>query len=284
MTQSKQNILSDAKYKELCDWFRKFRAVIVAYSGGVDSSLLLQAATEALGPERVVGVTSCSESLSEEALIIAQEVARAQGFRHEIIEYSDLELESYAANSVNRCYYCKKELYQRLAAIAKERGANVVVEGSNRDDEDDYRPGMQAAREKGVRSPLKELGIRKAQIREWAKRLGLPNWDLPSDPCLSSRFPYGRRITREGLGQVEACERFLRENGFSQVRVRHCGDTARIELPTDEMPRVFLERGLREFIIENIKGAGFIYVTIDLRGFRSGSLNEALGRETDSGE
>ena len=267
------------KLRQLANWLNLRGKVIVAFSGGVDSSLLLKVATDALGAESAIGITSHSESMSEEALRIAKTVANDNGFNHEIIDYSELEIDNYASNPTNRCFFCKNELYTRLVVIAKARGIETVVEGSNFDDLNDHRPGMIAARDNGVQSPLKELEITKAEIREWAQELGLPNWDLPSNPCLSSRVPYGQYITQEKLKQVQAGEQFLRELGFREQRLRHHGDTAKLEMPTADMQRLLTENDLREKIIKHIKSLGFTYVTLDLQGFRSGSLNEVLKKQ-----
>lgn len=268
----------DEKLNKLSDWFRQREKVIVAYSGGIDSTLLLKVATDALGPENALGVTSKSESLSEDAYNVACDIAEQMGFNHEVIEYSELAIPNYADNPVNRCFYCKHELFDRLRQLAEERGIDTVCEGSNFDDVGDHRPGMKAADKLEIHSPLKQFEITKAEIRRWAQDLGLPNWDRPSQACLSSRFPYGTKITKEGFEQVASGEKFLHDHGFTQVRCRHLGKTVKIELLPEEMPRLFLEDGLREELNRHMRSIGFIYVTLDLQGYRTGALNEVLSR------
>jgi uncharacterized protein len=268
----------DTKLEALRGWFGERGSVLVAFSGGIDSSLLLKVATDVLGPEKALGVTSLSESLSKEAYEGACALAQEMGFNQETIEYSELAIENYAENPINRCYFCKSELFGRLREIAEARGLEAVVEGSNFDDVGDHRPGMKAAGDLGICSPLKELEVTKDQIRAMAKTLGLPNWDMPSQACMSSRFPYGMTITKDGLDQVAEGEKFLRDLGFTQVRVRHLGSTAKIELLPEEMGRLF-SVGVREEVIQHLKGIGFTYVTVDLQGYRTGAMNEAMNRQ-----
>lgn len=247
---------------------------LVAYSGGTDSALVAWAAHQALG-DRALAVTARSESLALKEAGAAADLARVIGIRHEEIEYSELGIPGYAANPVDRCYLCKGELFRRLSARARELGLEAVLDGSNADDLDDYRPGRKAAQELGVRSPLVELGIGKAPVREALRGLALPVWDKPSSPCLSSRVPYGQPITREKLEQVAAAEAALRELGFRELRVRHHGSVARVEIPVAELTRA-ASPPLSQAIVERLRSLGFAFVALDLEGLRSGSLNRLL--------
>jgi len=266
------------KLQRLREAFRAYGSALVAYSGGVDSTFLLKVAVDTLGRDKVLGVTARSESLTDRAFQIAADIARQFDLPQEVIYYSELGVPGYAENPINRCYLCKGELFQRLKELAAERGFHVVVEGSNADDVGDYRPGMRASAELGIKSPLRELGIAKAEIRAIAQELGLPNWDRPSEACLASRFPYGNRITEEKMRQVAEAEGFLRDLGFKQVRVRHHEKIARIELLPDELPRL-LEAGRREAVVSHFRALGFLYVTVDLAGYRTGSMNEPLSAD-----
>jgi uncharacterized protein len=247
----------------------------VAYSGGVDSTLMLKIAVDTLGREKVVGVTARSESLTDRAYRIACDIAREYDLPIETIEHSELAVEGYAENSPNRCYHCKAALFSHLKEEAEKRGLAVVVEGSNADDVGDYRPGMRASADLGIKSPLREFGVTKDEIRALAKQLGLPNWDRPSEACLASRFPYGQKITQEKLDKVAAAEGYLRDMGLKQVRVRHHETIARVEVLPEDMARL-LEPGVREDLVEKIKALGFLYVALDMAGYRTGSMNEAL--------
>jgi uncharacterized protein len=249
-------------------------SVLVAYSGGVDSAFLLKVAVDALGT-RALAVTARSASYPELELDEATALASALGATHLVVDTHEMEHESYVSNPSNRCYHCKTELWDTLAPIAAERKIVALVDGFNADDVGDYRPGAVAAREHGVRSPLLEAGLTKQEIRVLSREMGLPTWDKPAMACLSSRVPYGERISREKLEQIDRAEQLLRELGFRQVRVRHHGDVARIELPPEDMPRFFAE-DLAEPITRRIKQLGFQYVTLDLQGYRSGSMNEVL--------
>jgi uncharacterized protein len=253
---------------------RPLGSAVVAFSGGADSALVAWAAHRALG-DRALAVTARSESLSEGEAAAARALAERIGIRQEEITYSELAIPGYADNTPDRCYVCKGELFRRLAVIAGERGLAAVLDGTNADDLGDFRPGRRAAEELAVRSPLSELGWGKAAIREALRELELPVWDKPSSPCLSSRVPYGDPITREKLEQIGRAEAALRELGFRELRVRHHGSTARIELPRAEMGRVLAD-GLAEEIVRRVREAGFAFVALDLEGLRSGSLNRLL--------
>ncbi|MCS7221234.1 MAG: ATP-dependent sacrificial sulfur transferase LarE [Anaerolineae bacterium] len=246
--------------------------VIVAFSAGIDSTLVLKVAHDRLG-DNALGVTAVSPSLAQAELQEAIELAKWIGARHLLLETHELDDPNYAANPVNRCYYCKIELYTELAELARREGYRYILNGANLDDVGDYRPGEQAAREFHVRSPLREAGMTKAHVRALARELGLPNWNKPAMACLSSRLPYGTPVTREALSQVERAESYLRGLGFRQLRVRHHGDLARIEVERADLPRL-IELGPE--IYAELRRIGYTYVTADLLGFRSGSLNEAL--------
>ncbi len=252
----------------------EYDSVIVAYSGGVDSAYLAWAASRAR-PGRVICVTADSPSYPRRHREIAEAVAREFRLSHEFIHTRELERPEYRANASNRCYHCKTELYEHLAALARERGVSVVVDGSNADDRGDYRPGRQAAREHGVRSPLDEAGLRKADIRELARRAGLPVWDEPASACLSSRIPYMSEVTATKLSTIEQAEEAVRALGFRVFRVRHHDTLARLEIGRDEMPRA-LEPEINEALVARLKAIGYKYVSLDLQGYRTGSLNEVL--------
>ncbi len=248
--------------------------VMVAYSGGVDSAFLLKVAVDTLG-DRVLAVTARSDSYAEGELEDAVRVASEIGALHLVVDTHEMENESYLANPANRCYFCKAELWDTLGPIAHERGIPALVDGFNVDDVGDFRPGAKAARERGVRSPLREAGLGKQEIRVLSRELELSTWDKPALACLSSRVPYGESIDREKLVQIDRAERLIRELGYRQVRVRHHGQIARIELPAGEIGR-FVGEGLAEPVSRRIKELGFQFVTLDLEGYRTGSLNETL--------
>lgn len=243
--------------------------VLVAFSGGVDSTLVLKVAHDRLG-ENVLGVTAASPSLPKSELQEAIALARRIGVKHRVIETSELENPDYASNPVNRCYFCKTELYTALTPLAERDGYRFILDGTHAGDLGDFRPGQKAAQAHRVVSPLKEAGLVKEEIQALARRLGLPNWDKPAAACLSSRIPHGIPVTAEILGQIEDAERRLRALGFRQLRVRHHNEIARIELPLDEFPRL-LEN--REAVLRGLKEAGYLFITLDLAGFKSGSLN-----------
>lgn len=274
----------EAKEARLRELLANYHSVIVAFSGGADSAYLAWAATSVLG-QSALCVTADSPSYPDRHRQLALTVAREAGLRHEIIQTSELDRPEYRANPTNRCYYCKHELYTSLTGLASDRGIAVVADGSNADDRGDYRPGRQAAREFGVRSPLDEAGLTKAEIRELSRRAGLRTWDEPASACLSSRIPYHSEVTTEKLRAIERAEDVLRSMGFRVCRVRHhelavsgTGSPsmlARLEIAADELPRA-LEAEIRNRIVREIRAIGYQHVTIDLQGYRMGSLNEGL--------
>ena len=248
--------------------------VVIAYSGGVDSTFLVKIAYDVLG-DRAVAVTADSPTYPEEEFETARELARQIGVRHEVIVSEELKDPNFAKNPADRCYHCKMELFCKLKEVADRYGAKYILYGANYDDTGDFRPGMQAADEVGARAPLKEVGMTKDQIRWFSKDLGLPTWDKPATACLSSRFPYGTEITEKKLRTVGQAEQFLRSLGFRQLRVRHHDQIARIEVPEEDIPRLLQEK-LRAQVIERFNELGYPYVTLDLKGYRTGSLNEVL--------
>lgn len=246
--------------------------VLVAYSGGVDSTLVLRVAHEQLATE-AVAVTAVSASLARSDLEEAQDIAREIGVEHVLLESRETDDPRYRKNDPQRCYFCKTNVYQALIDYAGREGYSWILDGTNADDLGDHRPGLRAAREHGVRSPLQEAGIGKEEIRNWAKELGLSNWDRPANACLSSRVPYGSEVTPEKLAQIESAESSLRTLGFREFRVRHHDQVARIEVSKDELAKAVEES---DTITGAMKEAGFLYATLDLAGFRSGSMNEVL--------
>lgn len=264
------------KYQRLRENVRALGSVLVAYSGGVDSALLLKVATDELG-ERAVGALASSEAYDDEETRQAAEVARTIGARLVQLETHELEDPRYAANTAERCYFCKTELFDQLAPRARELGLEHIAYGMNRDDHGDWRPGQRAARERQVAAPLDEAGLGKADIRALAHHLGVPVWDKPALACYSSRIPYGTTVTVEELRKIGKAERALRKLGFRQVRVRSHDKIARIEVGGDEFARL-LDVETRGAIVAAVREAGYLYVTLDLAGYRTGSLNEALTR------
>ena len=263
-----------AKAARLRELLAGYRSVLIAFSGGVDSAYLAIAAHHALG-DRALAITADSPSYPEAHRQLALSIAREFGFRHEMIRTAELERPEYRANPANRCYYCKDELYSHLAAIARERDCAVVIDGNNADDRGDYRPGRQAAREHGVRSPLDEADLTKDDIRRLARAAGLASWDQPASACLSSRIPYGHEVTDQRLRQIEQAEQVLRDLGFRIFRVRHHDSVARLEVAKAEMPRA-LDPEVNATLVASLKALGYQYVSLDLQGYRLGSLNEAL--------
>jgi pyridinium-3,5-biscarboxylic acid mononucleotide sulfurtransferase len=266
----------EERLRELESVVAPYGSALVAFSGGVDSSLVLAIAARALCNDKVLAVTSNNETYLPSELDLARGFADSLGVEHLVVNTRELDNPNYASNPTNRCYYCKSTLYSDLSRLAEERGYRCVVDGANKDDEGDYRPGRKAAKKLGVVSPLSAAGVDKAEVRALAKHLRLPSWDKPALACLSSRFPYGQRITPEKLSQVAHAEEFLRREGFRQVRVRHHGEIARLEVGPEEMEKAFASR---ERISAELKEAGFLYVALDLSGYESGSLNAALPRK-----
>jgi uncharacterized protein len=263
-----------AKAARLRELLAGYRSVLIAFSGGVDSAYLAIAAHAELG-DRALAVTADSPSYPDTHRQLALKVARDFGFAHEMIRTDELARPEYRANPANRCYYCKDELYSHLAAIARERGFAVVVDGNNADDRGDYRPGRQAAREHGVESPLDAANLTKDDIRELARAAGLESWNEPASACLSSRIPYGNEVTDQRLRQIERAEQVVRELGFRIFRVRHHDTVARLEIARAEMPRA-LDADVNAKLVSSLKALGYQYVSLDLQGYRLGSLNEAL--------
>ena len=263
------------KHERLKEIFKVMGSVLVAYSGGVDSTLLLKVAKDTLGERGVLAVTALSPLYPDRELAGAKKAAQEMGLRHLLIESNELEIEGFSKNPPDRCYYCKRELFSELTRLAQKEKIPFVAEGSTLDDEKDHRPGRRAVQELGIRSPLKEASFTKGEVRELSKALGLDTWDKPSFACLASRFPYGEEITSDALGMVDQAEAFLLDLGFKQVRVRHYQNLARIEVYPQEMGR-FMEGPLREKVVSRLKQIGYKYVTLDLQGFRSGSMNEVL--------
>jgi len=273
-TRPPADIAWQERLAQLREAIAGFGTVVVAYSGGVDSSLVLRVAHEVLGP-RARGVIGRSDSYAKKELELALGQARSFGADVEVVSTGELADPNFRSNPANRCYHCKTELYRELGLVAARIGATAILDGTIADDVFDWRPGRKAAAEKGVRSPLAELGFTKADVRAAAGHFGLQSHDKPASPCLASRIPYGTEITRENLGQVEKGEELLHGLGFPIVRVRHFGETARIEVPLGDLPRL-LEPGTREQAVAGLKAAGYRSVTVDLEGFRSGSLNRLV--------
>src|SRR4028119_2361621 len=267
----------ERKLEQLKTLFSEMEKALVAYSGGVDSTLVAKIAYDVLG-DRALAITAQSPSLLPEELEDACVQAAAIGIVHEVVQTHEMENPNYTSNPINRCYFCKSELHDTLKPLALQRGYPYVVDGVNADDLGDYRPGIQAAKERGARSPLAEVGVTKVEVRQLAKELGLPWWDKPAQPCLSSRFPYGEEITVGKLQRVGRAERYLRQLGLKNLRVRSDGDTARIELPAEEIQEFVVNTDLPA-LVAVFQEFGFVYATLDLEGFRSGKLNQVLQPE-----
>lgn len=263
-----------AKEERLRELFRTLGSVIVAYSGGVDSSYVAYVANDELGP-RAVCITGQSASLPAYQNEEIGRVVQRFGFNHEIVRTDELEQPGYRANNGDRCFFCKDELYGKLESVARTRAIDYIVDGSTVDDLDDYRPGRQAAKQHAVRSPLIEVNLNKNEVRELSRRASLPTWDKPASPCLSSRIAYGTTVTIERLQKVDRGEEILREFGFREFRVRHHDTLVRLEISPAEMDRV-LQKDVIDQLAARFRELGFKYVTLDLHGFRSGSMNEAL--------
>ncbi len=271
-------MLLEKKRLDLESRIAELGSALVAFSGGVDSTLVLAVAKKVLG-DKVLAVTAESDSVPERELQTAQHLAETLGVKHRIIHTEEMSSPDYLKNPANRCYYCKSELYGKLSKVAAEHKLTSILNGINLDDLGDHRPGITAANEAGIISPLAELGFNKQAIRDLAREMDLPNWEKPALACLSSRIPYGQPVTTEKLSMIEQAEGALLAEGFRQVRVRHHGDMARIELPQEDIPGL-LKNGLTEKINLRLREIGFQYVTVDLEGYRSGSLNDVLDLNT----
>ena len=267
----------DEKVENVKKILKEMGSLLIAFSGGVDSTFLLKMAFDCVG-DHCIAVTATSETYSTHELAEARGYADSLGVRHMIIDSHELNITGFRENTPRRCYYCKRALFSELKEIARQEKVLWVADGANLDDVSDYRPGMQAARELGIRSPLQEAGFTKDDIRHVSRHMGLPTWDKPALACYASRFPYGTEITPGGLRQVGEAETFLRGQGMRIVRVRHHNHMARIEIGQGEMSR-FFDPDFRTIVIEKFKGLGYVYIALDLEGYRTGSMNEVLDME-----
>ena len=265
------------KKQKLEEYLRSLGSLAVAFSGGVDSSFLLKCAHDVLG-ENAIAITARSSTFPKRELNESIEFTSRYGIRQELIDSEELDILGYSENPADRCYYCKSELFTKIRKLATEKGIKYIAEGSNMDDLGDFRPGLKAASEKGAVSPLRHAQLGKDEIRLLSKEMGLETWDKPSFACLASRVPYGQKITQEKLDSIDRAEQFLIDLGFRQVRVRHHGDIARIELLPEDMPKIF-ENGLSDKIFEKLKGLGFAFVALDLKGYQTGSMNTVLDKK-----
>ena len=269
--------LSDELKKKLAgleEYIRGLGSLAVGFSGGVDSSLLLVIAHEILG-DRAIAVTGVDASVPERELTEAKAFCEERGIKHFIVSWNPMQEEGYRNNSPDRCYYCKKGIFSEIKKVADENGIEYLAEGSNMDDLGDYRPGLRAVEELSVTSPLRKAGLYKSDIRIISKAMGLPNWSKPAYACLASRFVYGEEITKEKLHMIDLAEQFLIENGFYEERVRIHGNIARIEVPAEDIPRL-AEDGMREAVYKRLKEIGFLFVTLDMRGYQTGSMNATI--------
>jgi pyridinium-3,5-biscarboxylic acid mononucleotide sulfurtransferase len=264
----------DQKLQQLYNIFGEMERALIAYSGGVDSTLVAKIAYDVLG-DRSLAVTAVSPSLLPEELEDAQVQSAYIGIPHELVHTKEMDNPNYTSNPVNRCYFCKSELHDTLKPLGLKRGYPYIIDGVNKDDLQDYRPGIQAAKERGARSPLAEVGVTKLEVRQISEKLGLPWWNKPAQPCLSSRFPYGEEITVTKLQRVGRSEVYLRQQGWHNLRVRSQGDTAKIELPPDQI-KSFVEKTDLNQLVKVFQDYGFMFVTLDLEGYQSGKLNKVI--------
>ncbi len=265
--------MDSKKYQDLLSLLRECRSAVLAFSGGVDSTFLLSAMKTA--DMRILAVTAVSATMPKQDLERCESFVREERVDHRLVQTDELGNESFVSNTPDRCFFCKDELFRKLKAIAQKEGFSYIFDGSNSDDLRDYRPGRKAASLHGVRSPLAEQGLSKDEIRALSRQLGLKTWDSPSSPCLSSRFPYGRRITAEALDRVERAEAFIRSLGVREVRVRDHGDSARIEVKEEDMPAL-MSGANRRLIADTLRTLGYAFVSLDLEGYRSGNMNRVL--------